>query len=314
MNMSFWSHCQGLVRRLQKRRLARPRARQRGWGLAETLEARALLSSTPAMVGDINPGPASSMSTTYWWPPAIAAIGSTIYFTADDGIHGAELWKSDGTIGGTMMVKDIVPGAGEPNLANFTNVNGTLFFTANDGIHGNELWKSDGTDAGTVMVRDINPGRPSPGHQSLDDPSGLTNVNGTLFFSADDGVHGSELWKSDGTAAGTTMVKDIAPGGFIGYYGGYYVRSSNPGSLINVNGTLFFGASSINGGPPDLWKSDGTAEGTIRLLWTVVGGEPTNVNGTLFFRAADSSSGAELWKSDGTVGGTTLVRLLGLEL
>ena len=57
------------------------------------------------------------------------------------------------------------------------------------------------------MVKDINPGLGDSG------PSDLTNVNGTLYFQADDGVHGFELWKSDGTAAGTVMVKDINPGG-----------------------------------------------------------------------------------------------------
>ena len=56
------------------------------------------------------------------------------------------------------------------------------------------------------MVKDINPGSSSSG------PADLTNVNGTLYFQADDGAHGFELWKSDGTAAGTVMVKDIDPG------------------------------------------------------------------------------------------------------
>src|SRR5205807_403080 len=79
---------------------------------------------------------------------------------------------------------------------------------------------------GTVMVKDINPG-------SLGSfPYHLANVNGTLFFAADDGTHGTELWKSDGTAAGTVLVQDINPNG-----------SSSPSYLINVNGTLFFTAN-----------------------------------------------------------------------
>ena len=99
---------------------------------------------------------------------------------------------------------------------------GTLFFTADDGIHGRELWKSDGTKAGTVLVKDINPG--GSGGYDYDGPYDLTDVGGTLFFTADDGTHGQELWKSDGTEAGTVLVKDINPGGS----GGYYCGPSEP--------------------------------------------------------------------------------------
>jgi len=91
------------------------------------------------------------------------------------------------------------------------NVGGTLFFSADDGINGRELWKSDGTAAGTVMVEDINPG-PATCFPSGIASGSLTAMCGTLFFSADDGTHGRELWKSDGTTAGTVLVKDINPG------------------------------------------------------------------------------------------------------
>ena len=84
-------------------------------------------------------------------------MDGTLFFRANDGEHGDELWKSDGTAAGTVLVKDINPG-GSGTIDNLTAVDGTLFFTADDGEHGNELWKSDGTEAGTVLVKDINPG------------------------------------------------------------------------------------------------------------------------------------------------------------
>ena len=83
----------------------------------------------------------------------------------DDGTHGDELWESDGTAAGTLMVDDIDPGSDSSSPNYLTVVGGTLFFTANDGTTGKELWESDGTTAGTRIVKDINPGpkaRPRP--------------------------------------------------------------------------------------------------------------------------------------------------------
>jgi ELWxxDGT repeat protein len=109
-------------------------------------------SLTPQMVLDIHPGITSSNLS------GMVAIGSTTYFSADDGVHGRELWKSDGTAAGTILVKDIVSyGLIGSNPGRLTNVNGTQFFTAED-ANGYELWKSDGTAAGTTLVKDIYPG------------------------------------------------------------------------------------------------------------------------------------------------------------
>ncbi|MCY7349968.1 MAG: hypothetical protein LH606_04790 [Cytophagaceae bacterium] len=83
-------------------------------------------------------------------------------------------------------------------------------------------------------------------------PFSLTNVNGTLYFRADDATNGFELWKSDGITGGTVLVKDILTGS----------SGSDPRDLTNFNGTLYFTADDgIHG--PELWKSDGTREGTI---------------------------------------------------
>ena len=130
-------------------------------------------------------------------------MNGTLFFNADDGAHGKELWRSDGTATGTALVKDIDPGSGsslpapapEPYPAQMANVNGTLFFTANNGVSGSELWRSNGTAAGTVLVRDIQPG--SKGST----PFRWAGVNGTLFFAADDGTRGFELWTSTGMGA-----------------------------------------------------------------------------------------------------------------
>jgi len=160
--------------------------------------------STPFLVKDINPGSSGSN------PNSLTAVGNTLFFTADDG-NDIELWKSDGTASGTVLVADISFGDFSPYL---TAVGNTLFFQAYDGENGRGLWKSDGTAAGTVLVAYFN------------SPRYLTAVGNTLFFRANDGVNGYELWKSDGTAAGTVLVKDINPGS--------YLSSSDPRNLTAV--------------------------------------------------------------------------------
>ena len=157
--------------------------------------------------------------------------------------NGRELWKSDGTAAGTVLVKDINPaGTAQISASAWANVNGTLFFTADDGQHGAELWKSDGTESGTVLVKDISPGQY---YSSL--PDNLTAAGGLLAFTADQRDHdsdtGVEVWVSDGTAIGTVLLKDIDPFG-----------SSYPGWLTSSGGTLFFSARDFGLHGQELWK------------------------------------------------------------
>ena len=254
------------------------------------------------MVKDINPG-----TNTSFFQPKFAKVNETLFFAANDGTNGYELWKSDGTNAGTVMVKDIYPGYTTSGIAysseprNLTNVNGTLFFTANNGINGRELWKSDGTEAGTIMVKDIDP--------NFSNPLELTNVNGILFFTANTSANGVELWKSDGTDAGTIMVIDIYQGSTNGV-----PNSAAPVSLINVNGILYFDAKNGNDFGK-LWKSDGTTSGTVMIIGypettqTMIDvGKLYNINNSLYLTFYDNFNGTELWKSDGTTAGTVMIK------
>jgi ELWxxDGT repeat protein len=228
----------------------------------------------------------------------LTPIGSSVYFVADDGTSGAELWRTNGTEGGTVLIKDIRAGATGSEPDQLTNVNGVLYFVANDGNHGKEIWRSNGTSTGTIIVKDVY----AKGGSS--NPSSLINANGSLFFAANDGVNGYELWKSDGTVSGTLMVKDIKPGSKI---------SSAPAMLTNVNGIVFFVAADTESGR-ELWKSDGTYTGTVRVKDIRMGINTSSIDNTvavsdkLFFTASDGIHGHELWKSDGTEAGTVLVK------
>ncbi len=121
-------------------------------------------------------------------PENLTAVGNTLFFSANNGVNGRELWKSDGTAAGTVLVRDIYPSYYSSSPSNLTAVGNTLFFRANDDVNNAELWKSDGTAAGTVLVKDILPG------SSGSSPFSLKAVGNTLFFTADNGVNGRELW------------------------------------------------------------------------------------------------------------------------
>ncbi len=284
--------------------------------------------SAASLVANFNPG----ISSPAWF----TEYNGELIFAADDGSTGLDPWRSDGTAVGTTVIKDINPSAQsllqrDPvvspfgfiypgySVGAFTPFQGELFFTADDGVIGAELWKTDGTAGGTVLVKDINQGALGSYQGSYAGgltrfSGGLVESGGNLFFGAYTEALGFELWKSDGTASGTVLVKDITSGNEAAsgadlttnfYYG---LRE-----LTDVNGTLFF-STQTGDGDYELWKSDGTEAGTVRVKDILPGTGTsyprylTEFNNTLFFVADDGQNGRELWKSDGTEAGTVLVK------
>ncbi|NLE02263.1 MAG: hypothetical protein GX640_20565, partial [Fibrobacter sp.] len=217
------------------------------------------------MVKDISAGTPSSH------PGNLTSFNGKVFFTATTPETGFELWTSDGTPNGTRLLKDINPGTRSAFRAagviwsdytyemqldyySFVEYNGEFYFVAQDGVHGQELWKSNGTEEGTVMVKDIN-----PSGDALFAPSGyyykpvMTVFKNKLYFVAYDPDHGAELWCTDGTEAGTQLVKDINPG----------VGSSQITELKEYNGYLYFPATSGPDEGVELWRTDGTTWGTV---------------------------------------------------
>ncbi len=319
------------------------------------------------MLRDIFPGQSSSFSTFAFGFKKIWQKQDRLYFIADDGVHGNEIWYTDGTSSGTAILKDILPGPSsslDPSAFWMTNIDvydcdSVLYFTANDGVSGMELWFTDGTNSGTQLFFDGNPGplgsfdaaswasfKPIPYVGGLwfftVTISGLVNrelvitdgtiantrsigsfvsadelvnkqscwiINNTLVFIAGQRYNNWELWKSDGSSSGTTLLMDINQDTINGSLSDYAFRDA-----FEINGNLYFIANDgIHG--DEIWKTDATYLGT-ELLKDInpgtVGSDPNSFyfiqdQGFYLFAATDSIHGFELWKTDGSFGGTEMV-------
>ena len=300
-------------------------------------------------VADIFPG--GSFGPNGSSPRNLTAVGNTLFFTATDATTGVELWKSDGTAGGTVRVKDIRVGANSSAPTMLTAVGDTLYFVATDAASGTELWKSDGTTAGTVQVADLTAGSASssfgwlqsvggkllfaqlpaqftgdpvrvyatePGRPELTPVVNFTPastaggafafIGSRLFYHGITGNFQDTLFVVD-TAAATPTPVPLASIPTTAFF------VSKFSQLTAVGPRLFFTADTAVGTEP--WVSDGTAGGT-HLLKDISQDTPqnnpgsaptefTDVGGVAYFAASTIATGRELWRSDGTEAGTRLV-------
>ena len=178
------------------------------------------------MVGDLNPGAGGANIFN------LTQVDHRIFFRAYHPDYGAELWAYNLNTGEIYLVKDIWPGSSGSSFPDqLISYQGNLIFNAHDGTYGEELWISDGTEEGTKMLKNINVEVGGPPYGNAQ-PTQFYEAADLLFFSADDGINGRELWQTDGTEAGTKMVYNI----------GYSYNSSDPGNFTEINGYLFFHA------------------------------------------------------------------------
>lgn len=275
-----------------------------------------------------------------------AVLGNIVLLAMGTQDQGEELWRTDGTAQGTYLLKDIVPGPSSSAPGQFVNHDGLVYFCAYDAVHGQELWRTDGTVEGTELVVDATPG--PEGEVSLIIPGtggiyfGSTNlywtdgtasgtllltpdpvqvfgndrinrnaimIGDTLFFVGSTASYHQELWRSDGTVAGTYMIKDIEPG----IWPGVLI----PGKFNELRESLYFQAFSTAEPSAGLWRSDGTSAGTLPVFGPESGMDQNSVWGIvpfgefLLFAVSTPTSGYELWQSDGTPIGTGMLAELG---
>lgn len=237
-------------------------------------------------------------------PYGFAVLGNRVFFSKLGLFRLSGLWVSDGTAGGTSLVQDF------PFIARLTTVGSRLFFVAPDeGFAGFSLWTSDGTAAGTRQVRhfavyevcDYLTRRQCDVVTSFLQPDG----DGVLFV-ADDG-DGPQLWRSDGTPAGTSRLTSLAsPASPVTWERGVAVRF--PGSLlflVTPDGERVRLWASNGGGPaaPITGCAGGCPGVSSHEIHPVPGGRLV-----VFAGWNGRFHGTELWASDGTAAGTRLVR------
>lgn len=227
-------------------------------------------------------------------------VGDKIFFIGTTQEHGSELWITDIACQNTFLVKDIYegPASSYVDLKSSVILDSILFFIANDGSK-ERLWRSNGTKAGTYYIENIQ--TPWSFESKL-----LCSMGGYIYFAGSQIIsydhRGTELYKTDGTTAGTSLVKDIAPG----------LLHSAPNSLTSFDNILYFSASdNING--EELWRSDGTPEGTY-MVKDILPGKGSSIpesktrffrfKNTVFFSATDNNSKIELWATNSNTDST----------
>jgi ELWxxDGT repeat protein len=240
----------------------------------------------------------------YVQPGSMIALGRRLLISRYSAEHGEELWISDGTVEGTRLVKDLVPGLAGSSPRLMTRVGNTVYFVAGGwqggfGVIGQPtdaaIWRTDGTARGTRLVRSF---------ASWSGPSHLTAVGDQLFFVGGDQQNGYGLWRTDGTGRGTRLLLAWELSSVMVFpTDGETFLGPKIGWLTDVRGELYFQFDDRRHGP-ELWRSDGTVAGT----WMVSdqrpgpqGAAPTNLTpfkGRLYYAAQDEATGVELFSID----------------
>ena len=218
-------------------------------------------------------------------PPSFTKLGGHLYFWLHPAGESLALWRTDGTPAGTEVRFDL-PADADDEILSMSSAAGALYFHIGLSPTSYQLWRTDGSPAGANQLGTFST-------LDLQDPFPAFDVaeaGGRVLFVGGDAAHGRELWSTDGTRQGTSVLRDVFPG----------TGSSLPTELTAAGGRVFFTAGDATHGR-ELWQSDGTEAGT-RLVHDIapdaISGDPTGLTvagSTLFFAADDGLVGRELW-------------------
>lgn len=202
------------------------------------------------VVKDINSGPGDGVAGI-----ESAVLGGYLYFVGDDAVNGHELWRTDGTAAGTALFRDTRPGSASGDPRHLTVAGDKVYWQATTDS-GRELWVSDGTPSGTGRVIDLG-GAVSSTFDAVPVPAG----DKVYFLGLSGGV--KHLAVTDGTAAGTKLIRAMPSG--VSWF--TYPRYGDADHrVLAAADRLYFAADDGNGQGRELWTSDGTTQGTVRVL------------------------------------------------
>jgi ELWxxDGT repeat protein len=230
-------------------------------------------------------------------PQQLVPAGGSVFFWLGSFFGPFELWRSDGTVGGTVLLRDFPEYVNTP-LVRAAPLADRLFFSVSSFQSGTSLWTSDGTAVGTAMVVGF-PGVSTPLRS-------LTATAGQLFFATSGPFPNAQVYRSDGTPAGTVQLLT----------GSFQADENYPLRFTAVGNTVFFILTrDTDAKNVELWRTDGTAASTLLVtsLSTGLNGYPPQPSdllafGNQLFFFADTASGRALFRSDGTAAGTVQVR------
>jgi ELWxxDGT repeat protein len=225
-------------------------------------------------------------------PSRVVTLGDKLYFTGFTSAAGVELWRSDGTVAGTTMVRDLWPGPQSGVTSDLIVMGNALYFSGKSAsADPQDLWKTDGTAAGTTKVaRILLPAMPERYPLAL---TGAAALGDQLFFRADDGLTALEPWITDGTTAGTHLVKELAP-----------TRTRNEVLASHAyHGAHYFSVDTVE--HLSLWRSDGTASGSAPFQ-TGLALEFATAGHWLYYHLTTTRGlSGPLFQTDGTTAGTS---------
>ena len=307
-----------------ERRSIRPIAEQRraadnpprglAWPSAVALLVLAIVArgatAAPHLVANLNTGPTGD---DLYESLLGVEHGGVLYFTGNDPQEGRELWRTDGTVGGTYRLTDICPGSCDSGALPVAFLDDALLFIASDGDRQGELWRTDGIPGHETLVQDF-----CSGHCD----ASVTDAflwNRELWLLVRRAGHAPTLWRSDGTPHGTRQVADLCTDlGFCGwgqYTSVWFVGTTEADDALLLN---------VETARDSLVRTDGTREGTVRLhrftqLPTIASAraQDATLAGTAVAATQGESAplffldGSQLWVSDGTAAGTRFVRDIG---